>query len=443
MTSTVTADLWWIRRDMRLADNPALLAALESGAAAPVFPWGDPLGRWSGRRIAHLARVLFSLREDAGGAVAVRRGSPADVLVAAARETGATAVHAQREYSPAGIREQEAVEAALAVSGVELRFVGSPYAVAPDRIRNGSGDPYKVFTPYWKAWTSHGWRAPAGDPDLDRLVALESDVSLDQYAAHGDSSDPLTSPVEFRESRWLAHLTDFVESGLADYPEDRDLLGVDGVSHLSAPLAFGQLHPRTILAALPQGEDASAAFARQLAWRDFHADVLFHHPDAQRWSLTPTHKDEAWLDDRDADESFLAWRTGRTGFPLVDAGMRELAETGTMHNRARMVVASFLVKDLLIPWQRGADYFRRALIDYDHAQNQLNWQWVAGTGRDAAPYFRIFNPTTQAKKFDPDRAYVQRWVAEVDTPAYPEPIVDHAHARERYLASALPKGERA
>lgn len=175
-------------------------------------------------------------------------------------------------------------------------------------------------------------------------------------------------------------------------------------------------------------------FASEVAWREFHADVLFHHPDALHTSLRHVIPDDAWATGKDADASFEAWRLGRTGFPLVDAGMREMAATGTMHNRVRMVVASFLVKDLHVPWQRGADHFRRALLDYDHAQNQLNWQWVAGTGRDASPYFRVFNPDGQLDKFDPSGAYVRRWLPDLDTPAYPRRIVDHKAEREIALA---------
>ena len=202
------------------------------------------------------------------------------------------------------------------------------------------------------------------------------------------------------------------------------------------PLAFGQIHPRTILAATRVVEGPAARkFEAEFAWREFHADVLFRHPRALRESLRTVILDDDWETGPAADAAFIAWREGRTGFPIVDAGMRELKATGTMHNRVRMVTASFLIKDLHLPWQRGADYFRRALLDYDHAQNQLNWQWVAGTGRDAAPYFRIFNPTAQERKFDPERAYIHRWVAEVDTPAYPAPIVDHAEARAISLAA--------
>ncbi|WP_084130212.1 deoxyribodipyrimidine photo-lyase [Demequina sp. NBRC 110055] len=425
--------LWWARRDLRLSDNPAAVEAQSQADAAAVFAWTPRISLWSGRRSAHLARVLWSLRDATDGAVAVRQGE-ADVVVArAAREAHAGVVFAAREYSPAGMAEQQAVADALEADGRELRFVGSPYAVAPGRVTKADGDPYKVFTPFRDAWRDHGWRAPASAIDPGRLSALkphEDDIDLDQRAAHGDASDPLLEPHEFREDRVLAALEDFVATDLERYAAERDRPDLDSTSHLSTALAFGQVHPRTVLALTAKRRmDAARVFESEIAWREFHADVLFHHPSARRESLTPVLRERDWLTGRDGDHAFMAWRDGRTGFPLVDAGMRQLAQTGWMHNRVRMVVASFLVKDLRVPWQRGADHFRRALVDYDHAQNQLNWQWVAGTGRDASPFFRIFNPDTQADKFDPQRRYVERWVPELDTPEYPAPLVDHKEER--------------
>ncbi|WP_267127704.1 cryptochrome/photolyase family protein [Demequina gelatinilytica] len=425
-----------MRRDARLADNPALLAAQEDGRAAAVFAWNRGVHLWSGRRRAHLARVLWSLREDTGGALGVRSGDPADAILSSAREHDARVVVAAREASPAGIAAQDAVRAALESDGRELRLVGTPYAVAPGRIVKADGTEYKVFTPFSRAWREHGWPAPAPPADPDAFVRVASDVDLDQEAARGDTDDPLAAPHEFREERVVQAWADYVDGPLARYAVERDRPDLDSTSHVSVPLAFGQLHPRTLLAATGAVPgDAARKLESEIAWRDFHADVLFHHPRAQRESLTPVMPDAHWAAGREADQAFMAWRDGRTGYPLVDAGMRELAATGAMHNRVRMVVASFLVKDLHLPWQRGADHFRRALLDYDHAQNQLNWQWVAGTGRDAAPFFRVFNPTTQADRYDPDRHYAERWIPELDTPAYPAPMVDHAAEREVALAA--------
>ncbi|WP_084038132.1 deoxyribodipyrimidine photo-lyase [Demequina sp. NBRC 110053] len=428
--------LWWARRDLRLDDNPALLEAQSDGPAAAVFAWTEAVHLWSGRRRAHLARSLWSLRDDTGGALAVARGRAAEVVLAAAQEADARVVWAAKEFSPAGVAEQQAVSEALEGDGRELRLHGSPYAVAPGRVLKSDGTPYRVYTPFLDAWRGHGWRAPAERADPDAFVSLGSldDVDLDQRAAHGDSEDPIDPHHEFREERLRAALEDFIDGDVAGYAQDRDRPDLDATSHLSSALAFGQVHPRTVLAMLaPLRSDGSRVFQAELAWREFHADTLWHEPQARRESLTPVLAEDDWETGRDADDAFVAWRDGRTGFPLVDAGMRQLAQTGWMHNRVRMVVASFLIKDLRLPWQRGADHFRRALVDYDHAQNQLNWQWVAGTGRDAAPFFRIFNPQSQLERFDPDRRYVQRWIPELDTPEYPEPLVDHREERETTL----------
>lgn len=430
--------LWWARRDLRLDDNPALLEAQAEGKAAAVFAWTPALHFWSGRRRAHLARVLWSLKDSTGGALTVRRGEAAEVVLAAAQAADATVVFASQEYTPAGVREQDQVAAALEADGRSLRMIGSPYAVAPGRVTKGDGTPYRVFTPFRGAWREHGWRSPAAPADprgFEGLPAPKADeVDLDQIAAHGDGEDPLERNHEFRESRVREGLESFIDDAVEHYQDERDRPDLDSTSHLSSALAFGLAHPRTVLAMTGAVDHPAArTFESELAWREFHADTLWHEPQALRESLTTVVRDEDWATGPEADKAFIAWRDGRTGFPIVDAGMRQLAATGWMHNRVRMVVASFLVKDLHVPWQRGADHFRRALVDYDHSQNQLNWQWVAGTGRDASPYFRVFNPETQASKFDPHRRYVERWVPELDTPAYPAPMVDHKAERETAL----------
>lgn len=430
--------VWWVRRDARLRDNAALLEAQDGHRAAAVFAWNPAIESWSGRRRAHLARGLTSLHHDTGGALTVRAGDTADTVAAAAREADAPVVWAAREYSPAGVSEQEAVAASLGADGRELRLIGSPYAVAPGRLFTGGGRPFQVFTPFRSAWQVHGWRgpAPAARPELFSLLDGAPAVDLAEQAASGDAEDPLTVTADASERAAHERLADFLEV-MSSYARDRDRPAAGGTSGLSVALAYGHLHPRTVLDAVmratPAGAgDGSAAFVSELAWRDFHADVLHHYPHALRRSLKPVMADDAWATGDAADRLFAAWCAGQTGYPLVDAGMRELAATGIMHNRVRMVVASFLVKDLHLPWQRGADHFRRMLLDYDHAQNQLNWQWVAGTGRDAAPFFRVFNPATQAATHDPHGTYVRAWVPEWGTPAYPEPIVDHA--RERQIA---------
>jgi deoxyribodipyrimidine photo-lyase len=298
-----------------------------------------------------------------------------------------------------------------------------------------------VFTPFRRAWLDHGWAAPAPRPRAVPWLAVPTDGVPD--APPTDVELPVAGERAARE-RWRL----FVEHGLATYGEHRDRPDLDGTSAMSVPLKYGEVHPRTLLADLAgERSDSAATYRSELAWREFHADVLWHHPDAATRSLRTVVPDDAWARGAAADVAFDAWCEGRTGYPLVDAGMRQLRATGAMHNRVRMVVASFLVKDLHIEWQRGARHFLTWLVDGDVSQNQLNWQWVAGTGRDAAPYFRVFNPVLQGEKFDPDGSYVRRWVPELrDVPgravhqpwrlgprapaAYPARIVDHAAERD-------------
>ncbi len=443
----------WFRRDLRLADNPALVAAVEAARHAddqvvPLFVVDDALWSSSGApRLAYLARSLRALDEALDGRLVVRRGRPADVLPRLAREVSAASVHVTAATEPYGRRRDAAVGAAL--GEVPLVATGSPYAVAPGRLTSGQGTPYAVFTPFRRAWLDHGWSAPAPRP---RAVPWAS-VPGDGVPGAPETSVRLPAAGEAAARRRWA---DFLREGLADYDHDRDRPDVDGTSTMSAPLKYGELHPRTLLADLAalspaeRGTASVATYRSELAWREFHADVLWHHPGAARRSLRDVVPEDAWATGAAADAAFTAWTQGRTGYPVVDAGMRQLLATGWMHNRVRMVTASFLVKDLHQRWQRGADHFLAWLVDGDVPQNQLNWQWVAGTGRDAAPYFRVFNPVLQGKKFDPDGDYVRRWVPELRgipggavhepwrlpagaAPDYPERIVDHAAEREAAL----------
>lgn len=439
----------WFRRDLRLADNPALAAAAEEARRSDDEVVGlfvvDP-ALWSAAgapRVAYLARSLRALDGALDGRLVVRRGCPGEVLPRLVREVGATSVHATAATEPYGRRRDEAVGRAL--GEVPLVATGSPYAVAPGRLRTGQGTPYEVFTPFRRAWLEHGWAAPAPRAEV-RWASAGGDGLPDEPETDVDLP-PAGEAAALR--RWAA----FLDDGLARYDVDRDRPDLAGTSSMSAALKFGEVHPRTLLAGLAGGGSSSAgsssavaAFRSELAWREFHADVLWHRPDALRRSLREVVPNDAWADGPTADAAFGTWASGRTGYPLVDAGMRQLQATGWMHNRVRMVTASFLVKDLHQRWQRGADHFLAWLVDGDVAQNQLNWQWVAGTGRDAAPYFRVFNPVLQGRKFDPDGDYVRRWVPELRgipgaavhepwrlpagaAPGYPPRIVDHAAER--------------
>ncbi len=433
----------WFRRDLRLADNPALLEAVADGPALPLFVLDPALWGPAGpARRAYLAASLHALDgrlRQRRTQLSVVRGDPVRRVVLAAQQVGAERVHVAADHGPYGRRRDRDVERALADAGVELVRTGSPYAVAPGRVTNGSGDPYKVFTPFSKAWLDHGWRGPVDPPTGASWLELGEDTTdIPDPALPGGLDLPEAGEAAARR-RWESFL-DRVDG----YDEDRDKPGVDGTSHMSVHLKWGEIHPRTMLAELARKRSAGAAtFRKELGWREFYADVLFHQPRTARHYLRPEF---ARMQYDPPGAQLEAWQEGRTGFPMVDAGMRQLRATGWMHNRVRMVAASFLVKDLHVEWQHGARHFMRWLVDGDLASNQHGWQWTAGCGTDAAPYFRVFNPTTQGRKFDPDGRYVRRWVEELRDPdlvpdphdpdadtrglvGYPAPIVDHREER--------------
>jgi deoxyribodipyrimidine photo-lyase len=431
----------WFRRDLRLADNPALLEACADGDVLPLFVldpalWG-PAGQVRRGYLASSLRSLDASLRQRQAALSVVRGDPVRRVVRAAHAVGAERVHVAADHGPHGRRRDEDVAHALAEHGIELVRTGSPYAVAPGRVTNGSGDPYRVFTPFSKAWAEHGWRGPVDAPAGGSWIALDDGTT---EIPDPSVPDELELP-EAGEAAALRRWREFLDDRVADYDTDRDRPGVPGTSHMSVHLKWGEIHPRTMLADLARLRSKGAATYRtELAWREFYADVLHHRPETAREYLRPEF---ARMEYDDPADHLDAWRRGRTGFPIVDAGMRQLRATGWMHNRVRMIVASFLVKDLHVEWQHGARHFMRWLVDADLASNQHNWQWVAGCGTDAAPYFRIFNPTNQGRKFDPDGTYVRQWVPELadaedphqpgDVDGYPAPIVDHAEERREAL----------
>ena len=417
--------LLWFRRDLRLHDLPPLLdAAAADGEVLACYVLDPRLKASSGpRRLQYLYDALRDVRDRLDGRLLVTSGRAEQRIPKLAKAIGATSVHVSADYSPFGRRRDDAVRDAL--GEVPLEESGSPYLVSPGRVTKGDGSPYKVFTPFYDAWQRHGWRPPADsgadsarwiDPaDVAGGVDIpDAGVELDQPAG---------------ETAARAHWAKFIEGGLDDYADDRNRPDLDGTSRMSAHLKFGAIHPRTMAADLGRSKGAQA-YLRELAFRDFYAAVLLEWPDSAWWNWNKSF-DTIQVDEDKA--LFEAWKQGRTGFPIVDAGMRQLAETGWMHNRVRMIVASFLVKDLHLPWQWGARWFLEQLVDGDMANNQHGWQWAAGTGTDAAPYFRVFNPTTQGEKFDPDGEYVRRWVPEVDDDDYPDPIVDHKAERAEAL----------
>ena len=427
----------WFRRDLRLADHPALLAAVDEaravgGGVLPLFVVDDGLMATGGpNRRAYLARTLAALDSSLGGALTLRRGRPEDVVPAVAAGAGAAVVFATGDCAPYGRRRDARVARALASTGRSLRLVGSPYAVAPGRVVTGEGTPYRVFTPFRKGWSAHGWGTPSAAPSGVDWVAGAGDLAPADLEPDPGTVHAALPPAG--EAAALELLDAFVRGPVASYADDRDRPDRAGTSRLSPHLRFGTVPPRQVLARTPAGASGDV-FRSELAWREFYADVLWHRPDSAWEPLAPAGRFLAWDSGPRADARFAAWADGRTGYPLVDAGMRQLAAEGWMHNRVRMLTASFLVKDLHLDWRRGAAHFLDLLIDGDLASNNHGWQWVAGTGTDAAPFHRVFSPDRQAERFDPDGAYVARYVPEHGTADYPAPIVDHAVERAQALS---------
>lgn len=454
----MATSLLWFRRDLRLADNPALVAAASDGAeVVPVFVHDDALAGPSGaNRVAYLHATLDALDESLGGALVERTGDPARVIAQLAHEVGAEEVHVAADFGPYGSRRDDAVADALAASGRRLVRTGSPYAVAPGTVRNKSDAPFKVFTPFSKAWRAHGWPAPIDAPATDH-VRWSPHLMAGERRQRPATPEPEATaglPPAGERAAWEAAEA-FLHQRVDAYRDERDRPDLDATSRLSPHLKWGTIHPRQLLAQLDESQDGHRTFANELAWREFYADALHHRPDTVRRNFVDTLDGLRWDTGPEADARFEAWCQGRTGYPIVDAGMRQLLAEGWMHNRVRMIVASFLVKDLHIDWRRGAAWFMRHLIDGDLASNTHGWQWTAGTGTDAAPFFRVFNPTLQGERHDPDGDYVRRYVPELAGVAggavhrppvgtgdlfaaevgdYPAPIVDHAVERDEALA---------
>jgi deoxyribodipyrimidine photo-lyase len=436
------ATIVWFRADLRLTDNPALQVAAERGEPViPVFIWspeeegaaapGAARRWWLHQSLAALDGALRAR----GLRLILARGPALDALTRLARATGATAVAWNRRYEPAVASRDRAVERGLRGCQVATSISGSALLFEPEQLSTASGAPFLVFGAFWRACLARpapapplrvpsSLRPPARWPASLPLEALALEPEIDWAGGIAAA----WSPGEAGAQRALRR---FAGGPLAEYDEGRNRPGTAGTSRLSPHLAHGELGPRQIWAAVAR-RGGGDEYLRELGWREFAYHLLHHFPHTVAEPLRPGWARFPWVDDPD---NLRAWQHGRTGYPLVDAGMRELWSTGWMHNRVRMVVASFLIKDLLIRWQEGARWFWDTLVDADLANNTLGWQWVAGSGADAAPYFRIFNPATQRDKFDRDGRYVRRWVPELGTDRYPPPIVDHAWARERALAA--------
>jgi len=469
-SSRTTTAIAWFRRDLRVHDHPALLAACaDREAVVPLYVLDPALigGRFaSPNRTWFLLGSLVALREalqQRGSDLVVRLGDPRSVVPAIARTSGAAAVYVSRDHAPFGRARDAAVAEVLAGDGVTWHPRRGVLVHEPDSVRTGQDGPFSVYSPFRRAWESLERRpihpVPTAIPPLPAGLepgAIPSLEDLGQGEAPGAAIDLLPEPGEVaarrRLERWLAR-------GVVDYRAARDRMDlVEGTSRLSADLHLGLLSPAEIVerVALAGSGDGHRTFVNELAWREFYAHVLFHRPAVRTRAFRPEFETLPWSDDAAA---FGRWQRGETGYPVVDAGMRQLVTSGWMHNRARMLTASFLTKDLLIDWRRGEAHFMRHLVDGDVASNNGGWQWSASTGTDPQPYFRIFNPILQGRRFDPDGAFVRRWIpalarvpiARIHTPwemteaeqvaagcrigiDYPAPIVDHGEARARALA---------
>jgi deoxyribodipyrimidine photo-lyase len=459
--------LLWFTRDLRLHDHPALRAALDAGdGVVPVFCFDDRLlgGRHSsGPRTQFMLECLADLDERLGGLLVIRWGWPERELPALAREVGAGEMHFSADSGPFARRRLERVTRALGEVGVESHAHPGLHAVDDLRvIHTRQGKPYTVFSPFHRSWLDRPRREVLGRPRaLGELPSGVRKGRLPSLASLG-LEDSVPDPLRGGETRARERLARFLSDDVLAYDDNHDALGADRTSRLSPYLHFGCLSPREIEARLPGGKGA-AAFRRQLCWRDFYHHVLLHHPRNARSAFQDRYRGTiSWSGSK---QRFEAWCEGRTGYPLVDAGMRQLRREGWMHNRARLVVGSFLTKDLGIDWRHGERWFMRWLIDGDEANNNGNWQWIASVGVDPQPFFRrIYNPARHMERFDPDGRYVRRYVPELEPVPdeylrapwkmpeevqracgcvigedYPEPIVDHLEARreafERYGAA--------
>ncbi len=433
--------IFWFRRDLRLSDNPALLAALdEADEVIPLFIMDDEIAERAGaHRRAYLAASLAALDKSLGGALHVISGDPVEIFTKLKKKYGAESIHCAFPFAPYGNN----LDKRLLDSGILLTQLGSGYAVAPGRVLKDDGTPYKVYTPFYRAWSAHGWRKPVAAPkDPNWVLPTKAEKNLPNW----DKTEGLQLQ-SAGEVAALNRFKEFMKRAADDYGDARNIPGIEGTSRMSPHLRWGEIHPRTILAALGQ-KKGHEVYRKEIAWREFYADVLHNNPHTSRDYYDVKFKKMRY---EKPGKKFTAWCEGKTGYPFVDAAMRQLVSEGWMHNRTRMVVASFLVKDLHIEWQHGANFFMKYLIDNDVASNSHGWQWTAGCGTDASPYYRVFNPIEQGRRFDPDGKYIKRFIPElahlngddIHEPwsviggldnGYPEPIVDHAKERLDSLA---------
>ena len=434
---TLVRNIIWFRRDLRIGDHPALLEAIKnSDEIVPLFILDkSQIAEAGAKLLAYMGQSLRALDESLGNKLHIIEGDQVEILKDLIARYNVKEVHISDEYERYGAARDARVEAA----GIPLIRTGSPYAVKPGRVvKPSDATPYRVYTPFYRAWRTHGYRGPVAAPK-----DIKAPTPPAEYRNFPDFPFPDgVHVIEAGEAAALRRFKEFKKKGLDSYDENRNFASIDGTSKMSTYLKFGEIHPRTLLDGLDETK-AQDTFRKEIAWREFYADVLFNNPDTDTEYYAPRFKEMRY--DKPGKQ-FKAWCEGKTGYPFVDAAMRQLLLEGWMHNRTRMVVASFLVKDLHLEWQLGERFFAEHLVDYDVASNAHGWQWTAGTGTDASPYYRVFNPIEQGRRFDENGDYIRRYVpelahlsaAEIHEPwlfldgyshGYVERVVDHAVER--------------
>ena len=434
---TLVRNIIWFRRDLRIGDHPALLEAIKnSDEIVPLFILDkSQIAEAGAKLLAYMGQSLRALDESLGNKLHIIEGDQVEILKDLIARYNVKEVHISDEYERYGAARDARVEAA----GIPLIRTGSPYAVKPGRVvKPSDATPYRVYTPFYRAWRTHGYRGPVAPPK-----DVKAPTPPAEYRNFPDFPFPDgVHVIEAGEAAALRRFKEFKKKGLDSYDENRNFASIDGTSKMSTYLKFGEIHPRTLLDGLDETK-AQDTFRKEIAWREFYADVLFNNPDTDTEYYAPRFKEMRY--DKPGKQ-FKAWCEGKTGYPFVDAAMRQLLLEGWMHNRTRMVVASFLVKDLHLEWQLGERFFAEHLVDYDVASNAHGWQWTAGTGTDASPYYRVFNPIEQGRRFDENGDYIRKYVpelahlsgAEIHEPwlfldgyshGYVERVVDHAVER--------------
>jgi deoxyribodipyrimidine photo-lyase len=421
--------VFWFRRDLRLNDNTGLFKALSSDLPVlPVFIFDSEILKElppNDARVSFIHKQVFKMREVLQDrydtSLAVYHGKPADIFKDLLTDWEVKAVYTNRDYEPYATQRDGEVRSLLQSAGVSLHTYKDQVIFEKDEVVKGDGDPYVVYTPYMKKWKEV--LGEVGAPQ-----AMPSESRLEQLVRRKDLPFLSLEDIGFETSAISVPEYNLDESLIAQYENTRNIPSKDGTSHLGPHLRFGTVSIRKVLQRAMEAENET--FWNELIWREFFMQILWHFPQTVDEAFKKQYDRIRW---RNQEEEFERWKQGKTGYALVDAGMRQLNQTGYMHNRVRMLVASFLCKHLLIDWRWGEAYFAEKLLDYELASNVGNWQWAAGSGVDAAPYFRIFNPMTQADKFDKDRTYIRKWIPEFDTEEYPEKMVAHKEARERCL----------